>query len=95
MDKEQAIRILCFELDMKVYLPVKEELKNCDCQYSLGARKEKFKEVIETIINDIEGEDDEEYCEDGGEVKEGGELPNIKQGAFERDDNGKTKYVGD
>lgn len=34
------------ELDLKVYLPVKEELKDCGISYSLGQRKELYKTAI-------------------------------------------------
>jgi len=33
---------LCEKLDVDVYIPVKEELKNCNVTYSLGMRKEDF-----------------------------------------------------
>ncbi len=50
---EKAKRMLCEKIDLDMYLPVKEELKGCDCTYSLGIRKEMFKKLISNTIRDL------------------------------------------
>lgn len=44
---------LCRRLDENVYLPVKSELKDCGTEYSLGQRKEQFKQEIETELKQV------------------------------------------
>ena len=44
---------LCEKLDTEVYLPVKKELEGIDKTYSLGAKKEDFKGLIEKKFNEL------------------------------------------
>ena len=44
---------LCEKLDTEVYLPIKEELEGIDKTYSLGAKKEDFKGLIEKKFNEL------------------------------------------
>ena len=53
---EKAIEELCYELDMSVYLPVKQELSGINVPYSLGLRKERFKQKIQEIIEKLQDE---------------------------------------
>ncbi len=47
---------LCKKLDTEVYLPVKQELEGIDRTYSLGARKEDFKGLIEKKLKELKAE---------------------------------------
>lgn len=49
---EQIIYKLCSELDRVVYLPVKKELSTQMIQHSLGPKKENYKGIIETTIEE-------------------------------------------
>ena len=46
---------LCAEIDEELYLPVKQELEGHDVPYSLGLRKEDFKETMSIQIGRILG----------------------------------------
>lgn len=47
---------LCEKLDLEVYVPVKKELEGIGTTYSLGSRKEDFKDLIEKKFNDLRQE---------------------------------------
>lgn len=57
MDKyERAIMDLCYNLDRKIYLPIKEFIRTINTEgetYDLGFRIAKFKGEIETTINKL------------------------------------------
>jgi hypothetical protein len=56
IDFEEIESELAFFIDQQVYLPVKNELKDCGKTYSLGLRKEKLKRKIHEVIKNIKKE---------------------------------------